>query len=110
MVAAPLFLLALSVMGVAINVYATNLAQDVAIEAARYGSLADASLADAQAVAVESLRNALGPQVNAEVVASRSDAPCATEVTIRLRVVPLGLLSEGLGIEERAIAICELQF
>ena len=110
MVAAPLLLLFLSVFGIAVNTYAANVAQDVAIEAARYGSLADSTLPDTQAVAMQSLESALGSQVRAEVLLSRSSAPCATQVTVRLRGVSLGLLSTNLGIEENAVEICELQF
>jgi hypothetical protein len=110
MVAAPLLLLFLSVFGIAVNTYAANVAQDVAIEAARYGSLADTTLADAQAVAMQSLESALGSQVRAEVLLSRSATPCATQVTVRLRGVSLGLLSTNLGIEENAVEICEIQF
>lgn len=110
MVAAPLMLLTLSVMGLAINTYASNIAQDIAIEAARYGSLADSSLGEAQALALENLKAALGSNVAVEVAISRSAQPCATEVRIHLQPIALGLLPSNLGIEEEAVEICELQF
>jgi hypothetical protein len=110
LVAAPLVLLSLSVIGVAINTYASNVAQDVAVEAARYGSLADSNLGEAQSLAIESLKSALGSNVDADVAISRFSQPCATAVTVRLRAIALGLLSSNRGIEEKAIEICEIQF
>jgi Flp pilus assembly protein TadG len=110
MVAAPLLMLSLSVMGVAINAYSSNVIQDVAIEAARYGSLADVSLAEAKDLALTNLKTALGAHVDADVQIARSLKPCVTSVKISLRSIQVGLLFSSFGIEEGAVEVCENQF
>jgi hypothetical protein len=101
--------MALSILGVAVNSYGANIAQDVAVEAARYASLADTTPSEAELRAIEQLKSALGESVDAEVIVSRLSKPCENLATVRLRSIPLGLIGNAIRIEESAIEICELQ-
>ena len=109
LISGPLVLMALSILGVAVNSYGANIAQDVAVEAARYASLADTTPSEAELRAIDQLKYALGESVDAEVVISRLSKPCESLATVRLRSIPLGLIGGAIKIEESAIEICELQ-
>jgi Flp pilus assembly protein TadG len=111
LVSVPMILLSISVLGVAVNGYAKNVAQDVAIDAARYGALADQDPAAGGKRASGALRVALGaifaPQVIAET-ATEGDA-CVVRVTVTLTPLRLGLLGSSLKIRESGHAFCEIQ-
>lgn len=104
-------LLALNTLGVAVNGYATNIAQDVAISTARFASLADSSLPESKAYSLQLLNSALGSLFRPEVSVFQTDASglCESESKVTLHPVALGLLSSGLEIEETAHVVCELQ-
>jgi hypothetical protein len=103
--------LSLSVLGVSINGYASNIAQDVAIEAARYASLADTSQLEAQNRALDELRLSLGFAFEPVVSISRvvESGICSNLVSIRLQAISLGLLTAAIELEESASAVCEIQ-
>jgi hypothetical protein len=109
LISAPLVLMAVSILGVAVNSYGANIAQDVAVEAARFASLADTTTAEAELRAIDQLKSALGDSVDVEVSVSRLPKPCESLATVRLQSIPLGIIGSGLKIEESAIEICELQ-
>jgi Flp pilus assembly protein TadG len=111
LVATPLVLLALTTLGIALNGYAKNIAQDVAIEAARYSALADQSASTASTRAQLVLDGLLGvwarPTVQAQMV--ELNGTCEMSVTVTLSVVALGFIAPGSLIRESASAVCEYQ-
>ncbi len=111
LVSTPLLLLTLSILGVAVNGYATNIAQDVAISTARFASLADSSEAETESNSMRVLTSALGSIFRAEVSVRKSNASgvCLNESTVTLQPVALGLFGAVTKIEERAYVFCEIQ-
>lgn len=104
-------MLSLSILGVSINGYAKNIAQDVAIDAARYSALADQDLVAGQNRALSALRAELGGIFKATVTArtDSADGVCANSIQVSLKPMRLGLLGSSLTIKETGTAICELQ-
>jgi Flp pilus assembly protein TadG len=110
LVGVPLVLLTLSVLGVAINSYATNIAQDVAIQAATYAALADTDVLEAQRLAENQLKLALGEGVQVDVSVARLGTPCESKAIVNLTPANLGFIVSKARIEEVAIEVCEIQF
>jgi len=111
LVSVPLIMLTLSVLGVAINGYAKNIAQDVAVEAARYSALADQDIAGGQARAWSAIKAELGSVFKPEITGSAdtSNGVCSNSIKITLKPIGLGLLSSNFKITESGTAVCELQ-
>ncbi len=111
LVSVPLILLCLSVLGVAINGYAKNVAQDVAIEAARFAALADQDAKAGRQRALQQLSAELGlifkPTVTADQLTEGET--CIIRVAVTLKPMRLGLLNSNLTIREDGQAVCELQ-
>lgn len=110
MVAVPLLLLSMSTIGITFNGFAKNIAQDVAIDAARYGALADQTVDDAESRAYASLGGVLGKRFFVEVSAIRNvnAASCYVQVSITLAPVRIGLLKSLTEIKEMGFATCEI--
>lgn len=104
-------MLAFGVIAFSINGYATNIAQDVAIESAHYAALADVDLVDARAQASRNLEIALGGVFESTVSVDKTQTQngCRTVATVTLSTLVLGLLGSSVSIKEVASAICELQ-
>lgn len=111
LVSIPLVLLTLTVIGVAINGFAKNVAQDIAVETARYAALADQDAASATGRGSAGLGLILGRIFDPGVVVTRgvSNSVCVYEVTVTLKPLALGFLSGISPISESARAFCELQ-
>jgi len=111
LVSAPLVLLSLSVIGISLNGYASNIAQDVAIEAARYASLADTTQLESQKRALDELHVSLGFEFEPVVTISKRVelGVCSNFVSVRLQAIRLGLLPSSFELEESASAVCEIQ-
>jgi uncharacterized membrane-anchored protein len=111
LVAVLLLLMTFSVIGVSMNGYAKNIAQDVAIDAARYAALADQGAQPAAERANRTLSLAIGsafrPQV--DVLKILSPGGCSFQATVSMVGLPLGVDSRVFSIKETASAICELQ-
>jgi hypothetical protein len=97
-------------MGVTLNGFAKNIAQDIAIDAARFGALADQTVDDAESRAVASIQDVLGKRFVAKVSASRtvSDSSCYVVVSITLAPLQIGLLKTFTEIKEKGFATCEI--
>ena len=104
-------LLTLSVIVVALNGYAKNIAQDVAIDAARFAALADQGAAEAEVRAVHQLGILMGalfsPTVS--IVRETRGQICIIKSNVILKSVPLGLVRAQNTIRESASATCEIQ-
>ncbi|MFM6965823.1 MAG: hypothetical protein ACKOWI_00340 [Rhodoluna sp.] len=111
LISAPLLMMSLAVIGVCVNGYASNVAQDVAIESAHHAALADVDLSEASAVAAENLKSALGGLFlgTVEVNKGITNQGCHAQSSVRIRTIPLGFLSSAIQIERKSSAICELQ-
>jgi hypothetical protein len=111
LVTVPMLLMSLTVVGLAINGFAKNIAQDVAVEAARFAALADQGVPAARERALQSLSRVLpkswAPDV--QVIRRSPTATCSYEATVTLKPLAIGFLL-GIGtIRESAHAVCELQ-
>ena len=104
-------LLTLSVIGISINGFAKNIAQDIAVDTARFAALADQDSTTATERALTRLRAVLSGAFSPGAVVNRniSSEGCTYEVTVTLRPVAIGLLVVVRPIRESARAICELQ-
>lgn len=111
MIAAPLLMLSLGVVTFAINGYAVNIAQDVAIEVAHRAALADVDLSVARQQANEDLKMALSAVFKASVVVEKveTESGCRTNAKVTMSTLTLGLLGMVAEIEEVASAVCERQ-
>jgi hypothetical protein len=111
LVSVPLFLLTLSVIAIAINGFAKNIAQDVAVDTARFAALADQNAQLATERSYRSLGVVLVRVFNPLVLVSREDSSsrCAYEVSVTLKPLVLGFFSNISPIRESASAVCELQ-
>lgn len=107
----PMLLLTLSVIGLALNGFVKNIAQDVAVDTARFAALADQDSSLAKARAMTGLGLILPKSFVSEVLVRRlaSSATCAYEVQITLKPIVVGFLSGVSPIKESARAVCELQ-
>ena len=111
LVTVPMLLMSLTVVGLAINGFAKNIDQDVAVEAARFAALADQGAPAARERALQSLSRVLpkswAPDV--QVIRRSPTATCSYEATVTLKPLAIGFLV-GIGtIRESAHAVCELQ-
>lgn len=111
LVSVPLLLLTVSIMGVAINGFARNVAQDIAIDSARFGALADQNASAARVRAQGLLAGPLLRLFRSDVSATStsSSAGCRVQVSVSIKTIGFGLLSEALLVEEKASAPCEIQ-
>lgn len=111
LVSAPLLMLSLGVVTFALNGYAANIGQDVAIDAAHFAALADVDLSVAQQRAEENLTTALGDVFKSSVIVLKqhTEDGCRAESKVTISAVILGLLGRVVDIEEDASAVCELQ-
>jgi hypothetical protein len=106
-----MLLLTLSVVGVAFNGFAKNIAQDVAVDTARFAALADQN----SLLASERANRLLGRTLNSafaatvQVSQSKSTGRCTYEVNVTLKPLAIGFLSGISTIKESALAVCELQ-
>lgn len=106
----PLLFLSISTIGISLNGFAKNIAQDVAIDAARYGALADQTVEDAEAHAYEAIDGVVGNNFSSNVVASRisTGSSCYVAVSVSLSTIPIGFLRTPSEIQEMGFATCEL--
>jgi hypothetical protein len=97
-------------MGITLNGFAKNIAQDIAIDAARYGALADQTVEGAEAHAYDEIDGVLGKSFSIKVVASKNstDSSCYVEVSVTLSTIPIGFLKTASEIKEMGFATCEL--
>jgi hypothetical protein len=104
-------LLTISVIGIAINGFAKNIAQDIAVDTARYAALADQDAVTATDRAQKRLGAVLAGTFSPNVVVVRADSgeSCSYEVQVTLRPMALGLISGISQIRETARAVCEIQ-
>jgi hypothetical protein len=111
LVSIPMVFLTLSVIGISINGFAKNIAQDIAVDTARFAALADQDSTKATERALTRLRAVLSGTFSPSAVVSReiSSLGCTYEVTVTLRPVAMGFLTVARPIRETARAICELQ-
>jgi hypothetical protein len=111
LVSIPMVLLTLSVIGISINGFAKNIAQDIAVDTARFAALADQDSTAATARAMSRLRAVLSGIFAPSAVVNRttSSEACTYEVTVTLRPLAIGLLTVVSPIRETARAVCELQ-
>jgi hypothetical protein len=111
LVSVPMVLLTLSVIGIAINGFAKNVALDIAVDTARFAALADQDAVTASDRALKHLRAVLAGSFSPNVVVSRADSSesCSYEVQVTLHPLTLGFMSGILPIRETARAVCELQ-
>jgi Flp pilus assembly protein TadG len=110
LVALPLLLLWITTMGITLNGFARNIAQDVAIDAARYGALADQSVDEANQRAYDSIHGFLGKNFSAKVSASKSvtATSCYVEVSVSFTTIPIGFLKAASEVHEVGVATCEI--
>ena len=111
LVSIPMFFLTLSVIGISVNGYAKNIAQDIAIDTARFAALADQDSTTATERALSRLRAVISGSFLPSALVSRhiSSEGCTYEATVTLRPLALGLLTDSVQIRESARAVCELQ-
>ena len=104
-------MLSLGVVTFALNGYAANIAQDVAIESAHLAALADIDLSVAKQRAAENLSTALGNVFKSSVTVDKrqTEAGCRASATVKVSTLILGLIGRAVDIEETASAVCELQ-
>lgn len=107
----PMLLLTLSVIGLALNGFVKNIAQDLAVDTARFAALADQDSSLAKARAMTGLSLILPRSFVSEVLVRRLalGASCAYEAQITLKPIAIGFLSGIAPIKESARAVCELQ-
>jgi hypothetical protein len=106
-----MLLIALTVVGFAVNGFAKNIARDVAVETARFAALADQDASMAKDRATQSLRLVLPSSwaADVQVMAMTSRATCSFEAIVTVKPLAIGFLF-GIGkIKESARAVCELQ-
>lgn len=108
--AVPLVLMTLSVLSISLNGFAKNVAQDIAVDAARYASLADQGASSARNRAYTGLGLLLVQGFAPEVQVTRAltGSECKYSVQVTLKPLALGLLAGIPPIEESASAICEI--
>lgn len=111
LVAVPLVLMTLSVLCISLNGFAKNVAQDIAVDAARYASLADQGASSAMNRAYKGLGLVLvqGFAPDVQVTRALTGSDCKYSVQVKLRPLALGLLSGIPPIDESASAACEIQ-
>jgi hypothetical protein len=111
LVSVPLVLMTLSVLSISLNGFAKNVARDIAVDTARYASLADQGASSAISRAHKGLGLLLvqGFRPDVQVTRSLSGSECKYSVQVTVKPLALGLLSGLPPIEESASAICELQ-
>jgi hypothetical protein len=111
LVAFPLVILTISVIGIAMNGFGKNLAQDLAVDTARFAALADqdASLAAARAYRGAGLVIARAFEPNILVTRHGQGGQCSIEAIVTLKPLALGFLTNLTQIKETALAVCELQ-
>ena len=104
-------MLSLGVVTFSLNGYASNIAQDVAIEAAHLAALADIEISEAQLEAERTLGAALGGVFNSSVVIEKVQTSngCRAKASVSITTVVFGLLGKSVPIDRQASAICELQ-
>lgn len=104
-------LLTLSLIGVAINGFAKNIAQDLAIDTARFAALADQDASSATERAYKVLGPGFGKVFHPNVMVQRKSisAQCSYAATVTLSPISFGFLSTFASIRESALAVCELQ-
>lgn len=111
LISVPLTLLALSVIGLAFNGFAKNIAQDVAAEAARFAALADQDSTAAKDRAMRAMGLTLPVSWLPEVQVRRlsSGLACVYEAQVTVKPLAIGFLTGLTQIRESARAVCELQ-
>jgi hypothetical protein len=101
----------MSVIGISVNGYAKNIAQDIAIDISRYAALADQDAETAKFRAEKLLGLGIGsvfqPRVDVEKRVT-SDG-CSFQVGVTMVAIPLGFVTPTSFIRETAYASCELQ-
>lgn len=109
--AVPLVLMTLSVLSISLNGFAKNVAQDIAVDAARYASLADQGASRATTRALEGLGLLLVEGFAPEVQVARAltGSECKYSVQVTLKPLAFGLLSGISPMKQSASAACELQ-
>jgi hypothetical protein len=98
-------------MGIVANGFAKNVAQDSAIEAARFGAFADQTTQSAQARAEVALRSRLGAIFQARVLVSKVErgSDCYVKGSVELTYLAVGFLPQPIRVREEALAACELE-
>lgn len=107
----PLLCLSISTWGVTLNGFAKNIAQDIAIDSARYGALADSTLQEAESHARDEIAAVVGKRFSSNVAANKisKDSSCFVSVTVNLSTIPIGFLKTVSEIKETGYAACELE-
>ena len=111
LVSTPILLLTMSVIGISVNGYAKNIAQDIAIDTSRYAALADQDESTATSRAQKKLGIGMGSifQPRVEVVKRVTSDGCSFQAEVIMAAIPLGFVSRASLIRESAYASCELQ-
>ncbi|MEY3845818.1 MAG: hypothetical protein RJA66_85 [Actinomycetota bacterium] len=111
LVSTPILLLTMSVLGISVNGYAKNIAQDIAIDTSRYAALADQDAETAKSRAQKTLELGIGSefQPRVDVVKRVTSAGCSFQVEVDMAAIPLGFVSRASLIKETAYASCELE-
>ncbi len=101
----------MSVLGLSINGFAKNIAQDIAVDTARYAALADQDASAAATRAYRGLGSLWGSIYQPDVQVSRqsSGETCSYLATVTIKPLVLGVFSNIAPIRESARAVCELQ-
>jgi Flp pilus assembly protein TadG len=109
MVSALLSVLTLAVLQLGLALHVRNTVQDAAAEGARYGSLADSSLAAGVDRTRDLISTALGPGFATDVTATTGThlGYPAAEITVRTPLPLLGLVGIDDGLEVRGHAAIE---
>lgn len=107
----PMLLMTLSVIGLTFNGFARNIAQDVAVDTARYAALADqdSSLATDRAIRGISLILPRSWAAEVQVLRLSTSSSCVYEAKVSIRPLAIGFLLGFGQIRESARAVCELQ-
>lgn len=107
----PMLLMTLSVIGLTFNGFARNIAQDVAVDAARYAALADqdSSLARDRAIRAISLLLPRSWATDVQVLRMSTSSSCVYEAKVSIKPLAIGFLLGFGQIRESARAVCELQ-
>jgi Flp pilus assembly protein TadG len=112
LIAVPMLLVELGIIAIAINGYAKNIAQDIAVEAAQFAALADQSAETARAKAAQELRDNLGQVFQATVSVARvnlASGECLVESSVNLQPVGLGIFGSLGRLQLSGVSVCEVQ-
>lgn len=99
-------------IGISLTGFCKLIAQDVAIQSARFGALADQSATSADMMASDTLKRiGFGNLFLASVDATKRyiAESCRITVEVKLAAVPIGFVRSLTEIKESSSAVCEIQ-